>query len=166
MIKIKAFTDDRGFFTEAYKKSDYGMLPDFVQDNVSFSVKGTIRGMHFQRSNPQGKLIRVLSGRAIDCVVDLRKKSRTFGQTETFVLEPTTHAVYIPPGFAHGFWAYCDTVFHYKCTTEYDAASDGGISPIDPDMNYPWELDQSSDLIISSKDKTLPLFRDFDTPFD
>lgn len=161
-IAAKTFADDRGIFSELYKPSEYDFLPPFVQENVSLSKAGVMRGMHFQKRNPQGKLIRILKGEVIDVVVDLRVGSLTYGKMEIFNLLPFSFSVFIPAGFAHGFWCVDDCIFLYHCTTEYDPISDGGINPIDKDMKYPWE---GLDIIISEKDKKLPMLADFESPF-
>lgn len=153
VIKTCVYSDNRGYFTELYR-SDM-ILPRFKQDNVSFSRAGVVRGMHFQKNNPQGKLVRVLSGFVIDVAIDLRVDSKSFGHAEQFILKPDTISVYIPPGFAHGFWAKEDSVFHYKCTEFYDPQSDGGINPLDDHFDFPW-VDEP--VIISDKDRQLPLW--------
>ena len=154
--------DNRGSFTVVQDSEMQDVIRElgsrpilFKQTNVSRSHKNVVRGMHFQIKNPQGKLIRVLNGRVIDAVIDLRGGSGTYGQVEVFDLNYDAGAVYIPPGFAHGFWAQEDnTIFHYMCTEEYDAKSDGGINPMDASLDLPWI--GKDGLIVSEKDLRLP----------
>jgi dTDP-4-dehydrorhamnose 3,5-epimerase len=162
-IPIKQFEDSRGFFTELYKRSEIDFLPMFAQDNLSFSYTNVVRGMHYQKARPQGKLIRVLTGRVLDVALDLRPKSPTFGQWETFILSPKSSAIYIPEGFAHGFWTLADAQFLYKCTTEFSVKYDTGINPLDPFLKFPW-MNSLDDIILSQKDKELPLFAQFTPP--
>jgi len=156
----KTFKDERGSFTELYKRCEYPMMR---QVNVSSSQKNVVRGLHFQTTKSQGKLVRVLLGCVLDVVLDLRVGSQTFGKIECFLLKPEGVTVYIPPGFAHGFWALEDSIFHYSCTEEYHKESDTGICPLDDDLPLPWK--NCSGLIISSKDKALPKFEQFQSPF-
>jgi len=164
VIQPKKFGDERGFFMETYKQSDFeavGIVERFVQDNHSCSAKGVLRGIHFQRDPfAQGKLVRVLRGKVWDVAVDLRKNSATFGKWFGVELsEENAKMFYIPPGFGHGFVALEDnTHFFYKCTNEYNAACDGGIIYDDPDIAIDWNLGGISP-IISEKDKALPLLK-------
>lgn len=162
-VPIKLFRDSRGSFTELYRKSSLGNFPEFVQDNQSESAEGVVRGIHFQGRNPQGKLVRVTRGSVIDVAVDLRVGSPTYGVVDEFLLRPDDFAVYIPPGYGHGFWAITDATFHYKCTQEYDAESDGGINSLDPGVKYPWS--GGVGLHISDKDRKLPNLAEFQSPF-
>lgn len=165
-IPIKRFEDSRGVFSELYKQSEFSGLVmrhgenplGFLQDNISKSKPGVVRGMHFQTMNPQGKLVRVIEGRVIDVVIDLRKDSVSYKQMEAFELEPSNEALFVPPGFAHGFWCLEETIFWYKCTQEYHSASDGGISPL-KGFDYPW-LGHGFEL--SDKDSKLPLLSDIE----
>lgn len=165
VIKPKIFMDDRGFFMETYKESDFmslGILDRFVQDNHSKSKKGTIRGLHFQKQPyAQGKLVRVTRGVAWDVVVDLRKGSTTFGKWYALELSGENNfMLWIPAGFAHGFLALeDDTELHYKCTVEYNAPSDGGIRWDDPMININWP-DPGVEYIISQKDMQLPYLKE------
>jgi len=157
LFQNRHFYDSRGLFIEAWKKSS-SLFPEFKQCNVSVSAKNVIRGLHFQAVNPQGKLVSVLRGLAIDMVVDLRVGSPNFGRPAVFKLEPGV-SLYVPPGFAHGFHAVEDsTVFHYLCTEEWHQASDGGIYP----LSFDWGV---NDPIVSPKDLALPRFNDFQSPF-
>ena len=165
VIEPKVFADERGFFMESFKASDFarfGVTQNFVQDNHSKSKKGVIRGLHFQRAPyAQGKLVRVTHGRAWDVAVDLRKGSSTFGMWYAEVLSADNHLLFwIPEGFAHGFLALeDDTELLYKCTAEYNPTSDGGIRWNDPDIAVVWPQIGVSPLI-SSKDAVLPLLKD------
>ncbi len=160
IIEPKVFTDERGFFMETYKESEFiknGIKEKFTQDNFSKSIKGVIRGLHFQKgSSAQGKLIRVARGKVWDVAVDLRKDSPAYLKWTGVELDDEEKRMfYIPPGFAHGFAALSDEVlFHYKCTNEYDSPADGGIRWNDPDIGIKWPLDNP---IVSEKDKKLPL---------
>ncbi|MEY4383562.1 MAG: hypothetical protein RI995_1104 [Bacteroidota bacterium] len=154
------FHDDRGFFYESYNQNLFeanGIVGNFVQDNYSFSTKGVIRGLHFQK-NPhgQGKLVRCMSGRVNDVVVDLRKNSPTFGQYRKFLLEADKgNMLFVPVGFAHGFEALEDTIFVYKCTSFWNKAAESGIRYNDPTLHIAWETTQPN---VSEKDIILPLF--------
>jgi len=165
VIEPKVFADERGFFMESFKASNFaafGITQDFVQDNHSKSRKGVIRGLHFQRAPyAQGKLVRVTRGRAWDVAVDLRKGSLTFGTWYAVELSADNHLLFwIPEGFAHGFLALeDDTELLYKCTAEYNPTSDGGVRWNDPDIGVAWPQIGVSPLI-SSKDAVLPLLKD------
>jgi len=165
VIEPKVFADERGFFMESFKASNFaafGITQDFVQDNHSKSRKGVIRGLHFQRAPyAQGKLVRVTRGRAWDVAVDLRKGSLTFGTWYAVELSADNHLLFwIPEGFAHGFLALeDDTELLYKCTAEYNPTSDGGVRWNDPDIGGAWPQIGVSPLI-SSKDAVLPLLKD------
>jgi len=165
VIEPKVFADERGFFMESFKASDFaafGITQNFVQDNHSKSRKGVIRGLHFQRAPyAQGKLVRVTRGRAWDVAVDLRKGSPTFGTWCAVELSADNHLLFwIPEGFAHGFLALeDDTELLYKCTAEYNPTSDGGVRWKDPDIGVGWPQIGVSPLL-SSKDAVLPLLKD------
>lgn len=157
----RVFEDERGSFFESYNKplfSSLGLPMDFVQDNQSFSVKGVLRGLHFQNEPyAQGKLVRVICGQVLDVAVDLREDSPTFGQYETFLLDAKlNNMVYIPEGFGHGFVALEDSVFSYKCTNLYNKAAESGIIWNDPDLNIDWGVENP---IVSEKDLLLPSLR-------
>ncbi len=154
------WSDERGVFFETYhinKFKEAGINESFIQDNQSFSRKGVVRGLHFQKDPfAQGKLVRVITGKALDVVVDIRKGSPTFGQTAKFLLEADkNNMVYIPAGFAHGFAAIEDCIFSYKCTNVYDKTSESGVLWNDKTLNIDWEL---ANPIVSEKDKELPTF--------
>lgn len=169
-IYPKVFTDERGYFFETYKAENYAQICEnltFVQDNISMSAKGTLRGLHFQAPPfAQGKLIQVLQGAVLDVVVDIRRSSPTYGQHFKMVLSAENATqLYIPPGFAHGFLALEDhTLFSYKCTAPYHQASEGCINFNDPDLCIDWEL---TDLpLLSPKDALGESFFAFQTPFE
>ena len=164
IIEPRRFPDGRGWFQEGYKRSDFvqaGISEAFVQDNISRSSKGTLRGLHFQQgAYAQGKLVSVLAGAVWDVAVDLRPDSPTKGQW--FGVELTAEQprlFYIPPGFAHGFVALQDeTLFTYKCTAEYHKPSEGGIVWNDPTLAIKWPL---TDVQVSDKDGVLPTWKEF-----
>jgi dTDP-4-dehydrorhamnose 3,5-epimerase len=150
--------DDRGFFMETYRADAWaaqGVATDFVQDNHSRSRRGTVRGMHFQLSPGQGKLVRVARGAVLDVVVDIRRGSPTFGQWEAFELDDAgAQQLWIPVGFAHGFCVLSDVAdFVYKCTSYYDPATESGFSFADPDVGIEWP---EGELIYSERDREAP----------
>jgi len=165
IIEPRAFPDERGYFVESYKQSDFekaGILGPFVQDNHSRSKRGVLRGLHFQRPPyAQGKLVRVSRGRAWDVAVDLREGSPTFGKYFALELSESNRLMFwIPAGFAHGFLALeDDTELQYKCTAEYNAASDGGLRWNDPDIAIAWP-DIGIPPLVSAKDAALPTLRE------
>lgn len=166
IIEPKIFADDRGYFFESFNKAKFeketGMSATFVQHNQSRSVKGTIRGLHFQRDPfSQAKLARVLSGRVLDVTVDLRGGSPTYGQTFSYELDDMEKKqIYVPKGFAHGFVVLSETAeFFYCVDNPYAPDYDDGIRFDDPDLNIDWILDKE-DLILSEKDKSLGSFKD------
>lgn len=145
IIEPKVFGDERGFFMETWSQERYaGMVtPEtFIQDNVSFSRKGVLRGLHFQKINPQGKLVYVLQGEVFDVAVDIRVGSPTFGQWASVELSmDNKRQFYIPPGFAHGFCVTSETaLFAYKCTDKYNPQSEGSVLWNDPALNIPWPI--------------------------
>jgi dTDP-4-dehydrorhamnose 3,5-epimerase len=157
----RIFEDERGAFFESYNEEAFqkaGLPTNFVQDNQSFSVKGVLRGLHFQNAPfAQGKLVRVIVGRVIDVAVDLRPESPTFGRYELFELDAKqNNMAYIPEGFAHGFAALEDSVFSYKCTNLYNKSCEAGIIWNDPTLNITWGV---ANPIVSGKDQELPTFR-------
>lgn len=161
-IYPKIFGDARGHFFESYREDLFaqnGIPFKFVQDNQSFSTAGVLRGLHFQ--NPpfaQGKLVRVAIGKVIDVAVDIRPNSPTFGKYEKFVLDAKLqNMVYIPEGFAHGFAALEDSIFSYKCTNNYNKASEGGIIWNDTDLNIDWGITNPN---VSEKDLELLTFKE------
>jgi dTDP-4-dehydrorhamnose 3,5-epimerase len=155
------FRDERGYFMETYHKEAFeanGIPFDFVQDNQSYSTAGVLRGLHFQNEPyAQGKLVRVVKGKALDVVVDIREGSPTFGQHRKFLLtDEAQNMVYVPTGFAHGFVAIEDCIFTYKCTDIYNKASESGILWNDPDLAIDWGVENPN---VSDKDLILPTFR-------
>lgn len=156
VITPTVFKDDRGYFVETYNQNDFkeaGLDMVFVQDNQSKSSKGVLRGLHFQKEHPQGKLVRVLSGEVYDVAVDLRKNSKTFGKYFGVRLsDENKKQFYIPKGFAHGFVVLSDeAVFAYKCTDFYHPNDEGGLIYNDPDIGIDWPVD-GIELIMSDKD--------------
>lgn len=152
------FGDSRGFFMETFHAPRYqeaGIDLPFVQDNLSRSSRGTLRGIHWQRRHPQGKLVYVLSGAVVDVVADIRKGSPTFGQSVAMELsDENRRQLYIPPGYAHGFQVLSERAdFCYKCTAVYDPEDQYGITWNDPTLNISWPL---ADPILSDKDQKLP----------
>jgi len=170
IIEPKIWKDARGYFYESYNKQmfdDADINANFVQDNQSLSQKGTLRGLHAQ-SNPhaQGKLIRVIKGRVIDVAVDIRKKSETYGQHVAVEISGDNHLMlWVPPGFLHGFVTLeDDTIFTYKVTSLYDKNAEFGILWNDPELNIDWSI-APEEIILSEKDKILPLFKNLASPF-
>lgn len=170
VIKPNIFQDERGFFFESYNKKDFleiGINDEFVQDNHSKSQKGVLRGLHFQKENSQGKLIRVIKGKIYDVVVDLRKNSRTFGKYFGIELsENNKLMLYIPKNFAHGFLSLEEgTEILYKTTDYYNPADECGIIWNDRDLNINWKLEEykikESKLILSEKDKKQGMFKNY-----
>ena len=155
ILEPKVFGDTRGFFQETWQKLKYetiGIDAQFVQDNLSFSTRGVLRGLHYQQPHAQGKLVSVVLGEVFDVAVDIRVASPTFGQWTGVLLSGENHRqLWIPPGFAHGFCVVSDIAyFSYKCTDVYAPEAEGGIRWNDPDIGIKWPLD---DLMISEKDK-------------
>ena len=155
IIEPNVFGDDRGFFLETFQAARYGDeagidLP-FVQDNHSRSAKGVLRGLHFQKTKPQGKLVRVVRGEVYDVAVDIRDGSKTFGQWEAVLLsEENKKQFWVPPGVAHGFVGLTETAdFEYKCTDYYDPSDEGSILWSDPDLGISWPIDNP---VLSDKD--------------
>jgi dTDP-4-dehydrorhamnose 3,5-epimerase len=161
-IQPKVFADSRGYFLECYSQRDFeaaGISANFVQDNQSRSAKGVLRGLHFQITHPQGKLVRAIEGEVFDVAADIRPGSSTFGKWHYVILSAEKqNQFFIPEGFAHGFLVLSETaVFAYKCTDFYYPNDEGGIIWNDPDIGIKWP-DLGIDYILSEKDKKLPLF--------
>ena len=159
IIEPKVYGGDRGFFLETFQAERYasaGITLPFVQDNHSRSSKGVLRGLHFQKTKPQGKLVRVVRGEVYDVAVDIRLGSPTYGRWEAVVLsEDNKKQFWVPPGFAHGFVVISDSAdFEYKCTDYYDPSDEGSLLWSDPDLNIPWPIDKP---ILSEKDAQAPL---------
>lgn len=171
LIHDTIYNDERGFFFESFNAQKFyretGVNTTFVQDNFSHSVKGVLRGLHFQKGkSAQAKLVRVLKGEVLDVAVDLRKSSPTFGEYYSVVLsEASCTQLYIPKGFAHGFLVLSEEVdFFYKCDNFYDKAAEGGIIYNDPQININWQI-PAENLIISAKDIQLPFLNAFEPVF-
>ena len=170
IIEPKVFTDARGYFFESYSKRLFDeevAKVDFVQDNESKSVRGVIRGLHFQRPPfAQAKLVRCVMGAVLDVAVDIRKGSPTYGQHIAVELTEDNHRqFFIPRGFAHGFSVLSDeAVFQYKCDNYYSPECDGGISLLDTSLGIDWRIDPEK-AILSEKDLRHPDLKDFDSPF-
>ena len=168
IITPRLFPDERGFFMETYKESDFikaDINENFVQDNHSRSSKRTLRGLHFQRPPyAQAKLVRCTRGRLWDVAIDLRPSSPTYKQWHGVELSEENRVMFfIPAGFAHGFVALEDgTELQYKCSAEYNAESDGGVRWDDPELAIAWPI---KDVLVSPKDAALPYLRDILNPF-
>ena len=164
IIEPTVHGDSRGYFMETYNFNDmkeYGLDMVFVQDNQSKSVKGVLRGMHYQKQYPQGKLVRVIKGEVFDVAVDLRKGSKTYGQWFGVELScENNKQFYISPGFAHGFLVLSDEAeFCYKCTDFYHPGDEGGLAWNDPDVGIDWPK-VDCEIQLSEKDKVQPLLKD------
>lgn len=170
IIKPRIFNDSRGYFYESYNKRDFDNLVkevNFVQDNQSKSIRGVIRGLHFQRPpHAQAKLVRCVKGRVLDVAVDIRKGSPTYGQHVAVELSAENNLqFFIPRGFAHGFAVLSDeAIFQYKCDNYYCADADGGISIDDSSLNINWTI-PAAEAILSDKDRRHPILADFNSPF-
>lgn len=158
VIEPQVFGDQRGFFMETWNRKKFreaGLDFDFVQDNHSSSVKGTLRGLHYQTVNTQGKLVRVTAGKVFDVAVDIRRSSPTFGKWVGEILSAENRKMFwVPPGFAHGFLVLSDVAeFQYKCTDFYNPAHEKCIVWNDPQLNIAWPLENGLQPILSEKDK-------------
>lgn len=156
IIDVKSYGDNRGYFMETYKESEFreaGLNYNFVQDNQSSSSKGVLRGLHFQKTHPQAKLVRVLTGEVFDVAVDLRKDSKAYGKWVGVLLSAENHKQFmIPRGFAHGFVVVSDYAeFAYKCDELYHPEDEGGLIWNDPDIAVEWP--DVGELLLSEKDK-------------
>jgi dTDP-4-dehydrorhamnose 3,5-epimerase len=165
IIEPKVFGDHRGYFMETYNYEDFkkaGLDMVFVQDNQSKSKKGVLRGLHYQNPNPQGKLVRVISGEVFDVAVDLRKGSATYGKWAGVVLSAENKKqFYVPQGFAHGFLVMSEEAeFVYKCTEFYHPEFEGSIAWDDSDIGIKWPLENIEDVMLSDKDKKAKTLKD------
>jgi dTDP-4-dehydrorhamnose 3,5-epimerase len=163
LIKPRVFGDSRGFFFETWQAQAFaaaGIAMPFVQDNHSHSTRHTLRGLHFQVHQPQGKLVRVTRGEVFDVAVDIRRSSARFGQWVGVVLNDTNHhMLWVPPGFAHGYLALSEEIdFLYKCTDYYAPQHERAIRWDDPQLGVKWPLPAGIAPILSSKDAVAPLF--------
>lgn len=166
IVQPRVFNDERGAFFESFNaalfKEKSGIDVNFVQDNQSVSSYGVLRGLHFQKGTmAQAKLVRVVKGKVLDIVVDLRKDSDTFGKQFSIILDGIDNKqLFVPRGFAHGFITISEeAIFAYKCDNYYDAASESGIIYNDATLSLDWHL-SSKDFIVSEKDKQLPTFKE------
>jgi len=161
IIEPEVFGDERGFFLETFQADRYsnlaGITSPFLQDNHSRSSKGVLRGLHYQKTKPQGKLVRVVKGEVYDVAVDIRKDSLTFGQWEGVILsDENKKQFWVPPGFAHGFLVLSDIAdFEYKCTEYYEPSDEGSILWNDPDLDIIWPIDNPN---LSIKDANAQTF--------
>ena len=168
LIQPKVFGDHRGYFFESYSKKvlqEHGVTYEFVQDNISKSKRGTVRGLHYQIGDKaQGKLCQVIQGSVIDVAVDIRFGSPTFGKYVMCELNDIDHnLIWVPPGFAHGFCVTSDeAIFHYKCTEFYSPKDERAILYNDTDLNIPWNI---SEPLVSEKDLVAKKFKDIDKDF-
>ncbi len=158
IIEPTVFEDERGYFVETYNQRDMeeaGLNMKFVQDNQSMSVKGVLRGLHYQIEHPQGKLVRVIRGEVYDAAVDLRRDSATYGKWFGMVLSAENHKqFYVPEGFAHGFLVLSEEAeFCYKVTDFYHPGDEGGIAWNDPEIGIEWPIPEDTELIFSERDK-------------
>jgi len=168
LLEPRVFKDERGYFTESYNEDTIykstGLKVNFVQDNESQSSEGVLRGLHYQKGNfAQAKLVRVIKGKVLDIVVDLRSDSKTFGEYCSFELsEENKKQVFVPRGLAHGFVTLTDrTIFCYKCDNFYNKEAERGIIYNDPELNIQWNYPLDK-LIISDKDLNFPTFKNAD----
>lgn len=170
IIEPTVFGDERGYFMETYHAEEFkkaGLDMIFVQDNQSKSKKGVLRGLHFQYTKPQGKLVRAIKGEVFDVAVDLRKDSKTYGKWEGVVLsEENKKQFYVPEGFAHGFLVLSDEAeFTYKCTDFYDGEDEGGILWDDPEIGIKWPIEDIDEIVLSEKDRQWKNLKETDTNF-
>lgn len=170
VIEPKVFGDNRGYFMETYNYNDFkdaGLDMKFVQDNQSMSIKGVLRGLHFQSKYPQGKLVRVIKGEVFDVAVDIRENSDTYGKWVGVILtEENKKQLYIPEGFAHGFLVLSDTAeFIYKCTDFYHPEYESGVIWNDEELSIQWPLENIQEIILSDKDKRLGSFKEINFRF-
>ena len=161
----RIFEDQRGYFFESYREDwllAEGVTHGWVQDNQSYSQKGTVRGLHFQRGEfAQAKLVRVIRGKVLDVIVDLRQDSKTFGQNYSTILDAEkNNLMYVPAGFAHGFSVLEDSIFAYKCSNYYNKESEGGILWNDPSLQIDWQVEVP---MTSDKDALWPTLEEFKT---
>ena len=161
IVEPRVFGDERGYFMETYQKEAFalgGIDADFVQDNQSKSKKGVLRGLHFQKTHPQAKLVRVIKGEVFDVAVDLRKDSETYGKWVGVLLsEQNKRQLFVPRGFAHGFLVLSEEAeFVYKCDDYYHPEDESGIAWNDPTINISWPISEDMTVLISEKDKNHP----------
>jgi len=167
VITPTVFGDSRGYFMETYQAKEFaaaGIDTTFVQDNESRSTRGVLRGLHFQKQNPQGKLVRVIDGEVYDVAVDLRHGSETYGKWYgVYLSAENKKQFYVPEGFAHGFLVLSENAtFVYKCTRLYAPHDEGGIAYNDPDLAIDWPISEDMELKLSEKDKLHPMLRELE----
>ena len=167
-IEPTVFSDERGFFMETWQAQrfrDAGLDAEFVQDNFSHSTQGTLRGLHYQIQQSQGKLVHVVSGEVFDVAVDLRKSSASFGRWVGEILSAENkHQLWVPPGFAHGFLVLSETAeFEYKCSDYYAPEFERAIRWDDPDIGIDWPLPTDTRPVLSAKDAAAPFLKDAET---
>ena len=168
LITPRKFGDDRGFFMETWEQRRYaesGISESFVQDNLSRSVRGTLRGLHYQVQHPQGKLVRVVDGEVFDVAVDIRRSSPTFGKWVGAILSADNgEQLWVPAGFAHAFYVTSEfATFEYKCTEFYAPEHERGIRWDDRDLGIDWPTERGGTPLLSEKDASAPLFADAET---
>lgn len=165
IIEPQVFGDERGFFLETFQEERYrkeaGITLSFVQDNYSRSGQGVLRGLHFQKTKPQGKLVRVVHGKVFDVAVDIRRESLTFGHwCGVHLSAENKRQFWVPPGFAHGFVVLSESAdFEYKCTDYYDPSDEGAILWNDPDLAIDWPVEFP---LLSGKDAVAPRFSELE----
>lgn len=165
LVEPRVFIDDRGFFLETYHAERYasaGIVESFVQDNHSRSVEGTLRGLHAQVARPQGKLVRAVEGSIFDVAVDIRRGSPTFGQWFGAILSSENfHQLYVPPGYAHGFYVVAGPAqVEYKCTDFYEPSAEISIRWDDPQIGIEWPIPRGKTPILSAKDSVARRLQD------
>lgn len=164
LIELNKFDDNRGWFIQSYDEKISNLLnTDFVQENISFSHLGVVRGLHYQWNKPMGKLIQCLNGKIVDIIVDIRKDSKTLGQVEFFILDKPEQLLWVPSGYAHGFISMFDnTIVKYMCDNYYNKENESGISLLDTDLQIKEKLKINLDIfILSDKDKNAQSFSDY-----
>lgn len=171
IVEPQVYGDERGYFMETYNRKHFskaGFNINFVQDNQSKSSKGVLRGLHFQKEHPQGKLVRVIQGKVFDVAVDLRSSSGTYKEWFGITLSgKNKKQFYIPEGFAHGFLVLSEeAIFTYKCTDFYHPEDEGGLLWNDPLLNIDWPLDEVDELVISDKDKQWPEISEYNIEYN
>ena len=170
-LTFHKYRDHRGFFYESYTKKDYtdlGINDVFIQDNISYSKKDTLRGLHYQLNQGQSKILNVIQGEIFDVIVDIRINSPTFMNVFSAELNQDSNVfLYIPPGLAHGFYVKSDeTLISYKCSNYYDPDDEYGLHWKDQDLNIPWPFEvNKTDLLISSKDKNFSRLKNINSDY-
>ena len=170
VITPTVFGDHRGYFMETYQKEEFaqaGIDVSFVQDNESHSCRGVLRGLHFQKTQPQGKLVRVVAGEVFDVAVDLRHDSKTYGKWYGVTLSAENKKqFYVPEGFAHGFLVLSETAtFVYKCTRLYAPGDEGGLAYDDPEVGIEWPISSDMEIKLSEKDQRNPRLKELNFSF-